>query len=166
LPPNDSNNDIRDVKYLTNFLEPSDTPPPTKEFLFCRKIRIYPNDVQKTVFNRCIGASRYFYNKSIAFLNSEGTSGNLHIASLRSKIMHNDKYFIENSTDPESWQCDVPYDTRQEAIRDAIKLLKVLFQILRTRILNVSLWGLVQRKKHHENLLKSITKLLTFKIFH
>jgi putative transposase len=147
LPPNNSNNDSKDIKYLTNLLEPSDTPPPTKEFLFCRKIRIYPNDVQTIVFNRCIGASRYFYNKSIAFLNSEGTSGNLHIASLRSKIMHNDKYFIDNSTDPESWQCHVPYDTRQEAIRDAIKAFKSAFSNLKNKNIKEFSMGFRTKKK-------------------
>lgn len=89
---------------------------------FCRKIRFYPNLEQVRLLNRCVGASRFFYNKAIATIKEKGAKGLLSRSKLRPVVMQSDEAIDEN--DPMSWQKEVPYDTRQEAIADAVQTYK------------------------------------------
>ena len=74
------------------------------------------------MFNKCIGASRFFYNKAVATLKERGVKGLLTLKALRPLVMNSDKSIP--SGDPMEWQKDVPYDVRQEAIADAIAAYK------------------------------------------
>jgi len=133
----------------------------------CRKIRIYPNQEQIILFNKCFNATRYFYNECVAYGNKQysdrctelellAKNGCVHFNSdkselnnadkkqckkqldennkyfcishnkekvkwnieishitLRNKLMVSDKHLSEN----DKWQAEIPYDTRQLAIK-------------------------------------------------
>lgn len=127
-----------------------------KENIVTQKIRFYPNQGQKILFNKCFGAHRFFYNKTIALINKKYEDRkqefnnlktcvhcksnkmdnsltcekhsnkplpwklNISLISLRKEIMNND----DELTNEEMWQKEVPYDTRQLAIKDAITAYK------------------------------------------
>lgn len=88
---------------------------------YCKKIRFYPTKVQSNFLNQCIGGSRFFYNKAVSILNDD-CKGMLYLPKLRKVIMTSDKDILEG--DPLEWQKQIPYDTRQEAIADAISAFK------------------------------------------
>jgi len=88
---------------------------------YCRKIRIYPNQEQRKLFKKCLGASRYVFNKSIATLKGkESLKGQLKLNVLRPQVMKSDV----NLEDNEKWMKEIPYDTRQQAITEAISSYK------------------------------------------
>jgi len=87
--------------------------------VIARKIRFYPNQKQKKLFEKCFNGSRYFYNKSIEQLKYESKHSeklSLNLPTLRNKIMLSDAELKDENI----WQKDIPFDTRQLAIKEAI----------------------------------------------
>jgi len=101
------------------FLQQDSTVP--ESIMFSRKLRIYPNKEQKELFRKCLGAYRYFYNKTNFYIKeqmSKGQKVQLTRPSIRPKVLKSDKDLKEE--DPEKWQVEVPFDTRDEAMNDCI----------------------------------------------
>lgn len=71
------------------------------------------------MLEKCFGAHRYLYNKSIDAVNN-GTKANL--IDLRNKILP--KYKSMDSSHPEAWLKETPYDTSQLAIKHFVAMYK------------------------------------------
>ena len=98
---------------------------------YCRKIKIFPNKEQKVIFNKCFGATRYLYNKTISIYNNRDKTQpfSLSLPASRNKIMKSNKDLLDN--DPEFWMKEIPYDTRQLAIKSAFSSIKSNFELLK-----------------------------------
>ena len=92
--------------------------------MMARKMRIYPNQNQKQLFEKCLGANRYFYNKANYYLKNlkdpKELYKSLNLISLRKQILKSDS----DLSPEEMWQKEVPYDTRQLAIKQLILAYK------------------------------------------
>ena len=99
---------------------------------YSRKIRFYPTPIQKEIFKKFFGASRYLYNKTIdSFKNKKDEKFSLSLSKTRNKIMKNNKDITND--DPELWLKDIPYDTRQLAIKNALSSIKSSFELLKNK---------------------------------
>ena len=95
---------------------------------YSRKIRIYPTLEQKIFFEKCFGANRYIYNKTIHYFNNlnENEKKSYSLSKVRPLIMKNNKDLQDD--DPECWLKSIPYDTRQLSIKSAISGIKGCFE--------------------------------------
>ncbi|KAG2374051.1 hypothetical protein C9374_011130 [Naegleria lovaniensis] len=78
------------------------------------KIRLYPNEQERTTLNQWMGTARWIYNRCLEFTNkSKGVKKNK--KNFRTFVVNNDNYQTENQ-----WVVNTPYDVRDAA---AIELL-------------------------------------------
>lgn len=121
---------------------------------YCRKIRIYPNKKQVELFNKCIGCSRYIYNKGIHKLKNEwiflkekaSKEGCLKCGKELNSSLYCKKHLNlkpkinfpltlsklrpmlmdsdKNLNENEKWMKEIPYDTRQLVIKSLIGNIK------------------------------------------
>lgn len=96
----------------------------TAERMVSRKMRIYPNKQQKQLFDKSINCHRYFYNKGNAYLKevygTDDFKKSLSFITLRKKVLKSDSELLPE----EMWQKDVPYDTRQLALKQLVTSYK------------------------------------------
>ena len=77
-----------------------------------RKIRIYPNQTQRSLLRRWFGVSRYVYNRTVEYLKQPGTKANW---------MEIRFWLLKNLPD---WCDEVPFQVKAEAVHDACKAVK------------------------------------------
>jgi putative transposase len=99
-----------------------------------RKIRIYPNKEQKLLFKKCFGTHRYFYNKAVwtvksneSIINKKERANANSFYSVRNKCIIND----DQLTEDDMWMKEIPYDTRQLAVKVMISARKAALSNLK-----------------------------------
>lgn len=87
------------------------------------KLRIYPNKEQKDVLNNWFGASRVIYNRCLSYVKEEYKKDKekrpkdiLKAKNLRARFINNVNY-----EKIDKWMLDIPYDIRDESMRDLVK---------------------------------------------
>ena len=93
-----------------------------EEIIKTRKIRIFPKKNQRSLFKKCVNVSRYFYNKTIAFIKNN-PKVKINFINIRKEILTSDKDLKKD----ELWQKEVPYVVRQLSIKEAITNYKTNF---------------------------------------
>jgi len=101
----------------------------SENITYGRKIRFFPNQEQKIEFKKYFGATRFFYNKTIYSYNQNKFY--LSLESARPIIMKKDSELLEN----ELWMKEIPYDTRQLAVKSAVNALKTCFSQYRSGLI-------------------------------
>ena len=84
-----------------------------------RKTRVYPTMTQRWILRRWMGASRYVYNQTIAYLKQPGTIANW---------MEIKKWLLPSLPD---WAKEIPYQIKAIAVKDAcnaVKRCKMVFK--------------------------------------
>ena len=98
---------------------------------YTRKIRFYPTVFQKKEFEKFFGANRYLYNKTISLFKNTDQKLSFNLATIRPLVMKNNKDL--NINDKEIWLKDIPYDTRQLSIKNALSSIKSSLQLLKNK---------------------------------
>ena len=128
------------------FSQPDTTVP--ESIVYTRKIRILPSPKQKELFNRCIGASRYFYNQTLKYIQEKRERKEKY--SLSIKVMRHDVMLCDKDIPighTMEWQKVIPYDTRDAAIKDALSAIKGNLTKLRNGTLNTFQMKFHSKKK-------------------
>ena len=81
------------------------------------KVRIYPTTEQKATIKSWIGAARWTYNRVVAYLNDPETKDHRTIKDLRTHSVNNEMI----TKTKKNWIGSIPYDVRDEGLRDAHK---------------------------------------------
>ena len=87
-----------------------------------RKVRFYPNKEQREYFEKCFNTHRYFYNKAVEHAK---------INKIASHITIRNALPISNSELEHEWMIDIPYDTRQLAIKNFVGSYKASLALLK-----------------------------------
>lgn len=110
---------------------------------YSRKTRFYPSDELKELLEKCFGASRYLVNQAL----EELRDGNLKIGNsgitMRKLLKYQDKHLGEHN----AWLKEIPYDTRDNAIRQLASNLKTAL----TQIKNKTITSFSMRFKSKRN---------------
>lgn len=100
-----------------------------KQLAYCRKIRFYPTTEHKVLLEKCFGATRYLTNKALHCIKKGDFCATSNAISMRNNLRYQDKYLEEK----EMWLKEVPYDTRDAAIRQLSSNFKTVFTQLKNK---------------------------------
>ncbi len=122
---------------------PPDTPVNTNiTNNYCRKIRFYPSQNHRLLLNKCFGATRYLINQALEHIKSGNIQKPTNAIDIRNYLKYQDKYL----TPENSWLKEIPYDTRDEAIRQLASNFKTNFTMLKKK--QISRFDMKFKSKH------------------
>ena len=98
--------------------------------MYTRKIRFYPTQEQKVLFEKCFGASRFLHNQAIDWIESHPNESYSFI-NLRRKNMLSDKQLKLRKNKRLRWLMDIPFDTRQLVYKQLASNMKTNFTLLK-----------------------------------
>lgn len=98
---------------------------------YSRKIRVYPTENQKQVFETCFRATRFIWNSTVQHIEANPKDAFLKFEDLRDRVMLNNKQLILPENEKFSWLIKVPYDTRQLVIKQISSNYKSNFTSLK-----------------------------------
>ena len=110
------------------------------------KIPIFPDRKSKKYLRKCIGVSRWFYNKTIEFVNKEKKPFN-NLIQARKKVMPVKDKLLPND---ERWKTEIYYDTRQLAVKEAVGSSKAAFTNQKNGNIQKFRLGYKSRKSHKQ----------------
>lgn len=118
---NDSTFDLKseikdDLGLLEGYFEPPEVP--EKEILLSKKIRFYPTAEQSKLFLKCVKGHNYIYNRSVKDFQKHNEMNYMRIIR---RVVAKDGDLSKRA----KWLKDVPYATRQQAVKTFADGLKV-----------------------------------------
>ncbi len=98
--------------------------------------------IQKKIFNKCFGATRYIYNKCVDEFRKTSLSD---FQKLRSTVIVSNKLLDINH----KWLTSIPYDTRQLSVKEFSANIKSAFSNLKAK--NIKHFSLNYKSKHDKS---------------
>lgn len=86
----------------------------------CRSIRIYPTPDQRSILKKWMGAVRWTYNECVRLVSIDKKVQN-NLKELRAAVVNLDSSAVLQH----EWLKEVPYDVRDEGVRDYIKAVEI-----------------------------------------
>jgi putative transposase len=90
---------------------------------YCRKVRFYPGTKHKLLLEQCFRGTRYLINKALEQIKDGKIKNITNPISIRNHLRYQNKYLSKK----EKWLENIPYDTRDGAIRQLSSNFKTAF---------------------------------------
>ena len=94
---------------------------------YCRKVRFYPSRDLKILLQKCFDGSRYLINQAIGQVRDGHITNLTNAIAMRNHLRYQDKFLTEENL----WLKQIPYDTRDGAIRQLCSNFKTAFTQLK-----------------------------------
>lgn len=122
-----------------------------------RKIRFYPTQEQRKFFDKCFNVHKFFYNKAVKYTKTNHTTSHI---TIRNNLL------IGNKELEYDWMKEVPYDTRQLAIKNFVSSYKASIELRKKGYIKKFDMKYLTKKDRHDIFFvnkKALTS--TYKIF-
>lgn len=99
---------------------------------YCRKVRFYPSLNHKVLLDKCFGATRYLINQALQEIELGNIKKITNSIEVRNHLKYQDKYLNDKTI----WLKEIPYDTRDGAIRQLCSNFKTAFTQLKNKTIS------------------------------